>query len=36
MAPLGPMLRERLRPWLPKMPRAARRLAVDTLESPAA
>jgi O-antigen/teichoic acid export membrane protein len=32
-APLGPMLRARLQPWLPRVPRLARRFAVDTLES---
>ena len=31
--PLGPLLRARLQPWLPRMPRLARRLAVETLES---
>jgi len=31
--PLGPMLRERLNPWLPRMPRLARLLAVQSLES---
>ena len=35
-APLGPMLTARLRPWLDRLPRGARRLAADTLESPAA
>jgi len=35
-APLGPMLRASLQPWLDRLPRAARRLAADTLESPAA
>ena len=32
-APLGPMLRARLQPWLPRMPRLARRLAADSLET---
>jgi O-antigen/teichoic acid export membrane protein len=31
--PLGPMLRARLQPWLPRMPRLVRRLAVHSLES---
>src|SRR5688572_1732448 len=31
--PLGPMLHARLQPWLPRMPRLARRLAADSLES---
>ena len=35
-APLGPMLAARLRPWLDRLPRTARRLAAHTLESPAA
>ena len=35
MAPLGPLLRARLQPWLPKLPGVARRLAVEALEVPA-
>jgi O-antigen/teichoic acid export membrane protein len=35
-APLGPMLAARLRPWLDRLPRMARRLAIRGLESPAA
>jgi O-antigen/teichoic acid export membrane protein len=31
--PLGPMLRQRLQAWLPRMPRLARRLASESLES---
>jgi len=35
-APLGPMLRAHMHPWLDRLPPAARRLAAETLESPAA
>jgi O-antigen/teichoic acid export membrane protein len=31
--PLGPLLRARLQPWLPRMPRLARRVAAHSLES---
>ena len=31
--PLGPMLHARLRPWLPRMPRLVRRLAIESTES---
>jgi O-antigen/teichoic acid export membrane protein len=31
--PLGPTLRARLQPWLPRMPRLARRVAAHSLES---
>jgi O-antigen/teichoic acid export membrane protein len=31
--PLGPMLRTRLQPWLPRLPRVARRMAIESLES---
>jgi hypothetical protein len=29
--PLGPMLHARLQPWLPRMPRLVRRLAMESL-----
>jgi len=31
--PLGPMLHARLRPWLPRMPRVVRRLAMESSEA---
>jgi O-antigen/teichoic acid export membrane protein len=32
--PLGPMLSARLQPWLPRMPRLVRRLAMESSEAP--
>jgi hypothetical protein len=31
--PLGPMLQARLQPWLPRMPRLVRRLAIESTQS---